>query len=131
MPEANPQGGGNEAPNIRNFPNSAMLLLQGTERRMKMYALAESELDLISFMNTLTAVCFSVGSVFLGAAFSKWIDILLSAQKSVDDLAANRVDFVLRGVAILGVILYGIGAVIWFRRRDRLNDLKSKALVTN
>ena len=92
----------------------AFLHTTHTERNVKVYAVLETELRHISFLNTLSTILFSIGSFFLAGAISILVNWI--AQVNSTELGKTVLSFlvVLGGLALL---CYGFGIVAMLKRK--------------
>jgi len=86
---------------------------------MRVFPLYETELEILSFLNTVTVVAFAVGSGFLGSAVSIWVE-----RGPLTQTSPILTSYVAYGALIIAVVAYGLGALAWNNKRSRLDTIK-------
>ena len=90
---------------------------------MKTYLFDESDMQLISMMNTLTTAGFSIGTVFLTFAASIYTGAILQGALTVK--ADTMVNILVPMFVFIGFMFYALGTFAYFTRKstvDRIRD---------
>jgi hypothetical protein len=93
-------------------------------RKMRLYAVTESELSQIGLANLLATICIGLGSALVGFGIDIFKDTILTSELPND--AALVAKYVQRLCLFLGLGFYvGAGAIYWWRK-GLLETIKSE-----
>ena len=97
-----------------------------TERQVKAYPIFESELESLSFLNTMTLVFFSVGSATISFAVGIWTNATFAEKMTPEGVVAS-----IYGAPVLLVaaaICYGLGGLALYSRRQQWSKIKTESV---
>ena len=116
-----------DTPPLPDTPRGSSVQLVHTERTMNCYVLFDSDLDNLATLGVGQSVCLAVAS----AAGALWFD-LFKDTKLADAIPAETQELIrvfeplCAAVAVVSLLLSG---VFWYRRRTKLQEIKSASRV--
>ncbi|MBB6013502.1 hypothetical protein HNR59_002891 [Aquamicrobium lusatiense] len=96
------------------------------QRSVKVLAIHEHEVEHISFMNGLSAFCFSTMSAFASFAAATWVSA--SLQSTITPATQILTTVIGPGALILGVIVGILGFLVLRRRGSTLKTIKGQTI---
>jgi hypothetical protein len=109
-----------------NIPRGAIVTTAYVERKVIAYAVLESEIDLISFFNTLTIIFFSAGSSFASIAIGIWVSGKFTEKLSPE--AAILANIVAPSLLVVAIGLACIGIWAFFNKKTALDAIRAESL---
>jgi len=95
------------------------------ERRMNMYPATENELESLSFINSLSIACFSVGAFLLSWPISIWIELWVSTpSQEQEGVFLFKVALFL---LIVSIVFFGFGIYSIKKRRTIIETIKGES----
>jgi hypothetical protein len=92
---------------------------------VKAYPIFESELESLSFLNTMTLVFFSVGSAMVSFAFGIWTNAAFAEKLTAEGVVASN--YGAPALLIAAVICYGLGGLSLYSRRQQWLKIKAES----
>jgi hypothetical protein len=108
-----------------NIPRGAIVTPAYVEREVKAYAVFETEMHTLSFLNTLATTFFSIGSSLASIAIGIWANGKFTEKLSPQaDILAN---FAAPGLCVLAAIFVGLGIWAICRKQTVLDAIRSES----
>ncbi len=104
----------------------ALLRTVPTERKAVTYAVSESELDMISLLNSLSVVFFSVGSALLTFALGLLMQAVLQEHTTSESWGIIRI--VCPTLAVLASLSFGVATFALLKRGSVVGKMKREAI---
>jgi hypothetical protein len=119
-----------KGPKFQEKPESGCVVAPVyTRRSMTVYVIPSSELKIISHLNTMAMVFFSIGSFVLSSALSIYIDASFSNEaQPVSEFAKTLKDVVAPILLVGTAIFYGLGIWQLITKYSTLRTIKEESV---
>ncbi len=96
------------------------------ERKMKVYAITEHELESLSTRNAQTTAFYSIGSFILSAAISVWGNAIFYTELPAPALVAKYYGAPLSG--LMALVFFGLGLHAARSRKSTWQQIKAESV---